>query len=327
MRRRGDRGSGGLDRRRRRRQIDTFAGGPLPDDVEGTFGVTMTLPATPDTTIYFPFVQRCEVGEIRGSASLLNPVTNSTSPRRRWCSPVPSRLAAPRDGPRFDDPSRSSPTSPRRPTTERRPPRRLRRAIGGDHRRGRDLRAGGRRRAPTRRGVPTPARSRSSSRWPPSLVSVRSSPMGSPGPRREPQLRRDAALGCLASVGRRRRRSPSQWSSWPSGCSSAHDRLAHAELLSSFPGNQELLVESPAEIALQFTEGVDPIEPGIRLVDAAGNDVEIGAVSQAAGSERMRAEVPTTLDDGTYVVAWQAVSADSHMCAARSPSRSASPPR
>ena len=45
--------------------IVTFAGGMLADDVEGTFGVTMTLPATPDTTIYFPFVQRCEVGEIR----------------------------------------------------------------------------------------------------------------------------------------------------------------------------------------------------------------------------------------------------------------------
>lgn len=45
--------------------IVTFAGGPLPDDVEGTFEVTMTLPPTPDTTIYFPFVQRCEVGEIR----------------------------------------------------------------------------------------------------------------------------------------------------------------------------------------------------------------------------------------------------------------------
>ena len=87
---------------------------------------------------------------------------------------------------------------------------------------------------------------------------------------------------------------------------------AHAELLSSFPGNQELLVESPSEIALQFTEGVDPIEPGIRLVDADGNDVEIGAVSQAGGAERMRADVPTALDDGTYVVAWQAVSADSH---------------
>lgn len=45
--------------------IVTFAGGPLADDAEGTFEVTMTLPSTPDTTIYFPFVQRCEVGEIR----------------------------------------------------------------------------------------------------------------------------------------------------------------------------------------------------------------------------------------------------------------------
>jgi len=46
-------------------EIVTFAGGPLADDVEGTFSVTMTLPPTPDVTIYFPFVQRCEVGEIR----------------------------------------------------------------------------------------------------------------------------------------------------------------------------------------------------------------------------------------------------------------------
>ncbi len=45
--------------------IATFAGGPLADDVEGTFSVTMTLPPMPDETIYFPFVQRCEVGEIR----------------------------------------------------------------------------------------------------------------------------------------------------------------------------------------------------------------------------------------------------------------------
>ncbi len=45
--------------------IITFAGGPLADDVEAVFEVTMTLPPTPDTTIYFPFVQRCEVGEIR----------------------------------------------------------------------------------------------------------------------------------------------------------------------------------------------------------------------------------------------------------------------
>jgi copper transport protein len=87
---------------------------------------------------------------------------------------------------------------------------------------------------------------------------------------------------------------------------------AHAELLSSSPGNQQLLEVAPTEIALQFTEAVDPIEPGIRLVDSDGNDVEIGGVSQAAGSDRMRSAIPETLEDGTYVVAWQGVSADSH---------------
>ena len=87
---------------------------------------------------------------------------------------------------------------------------------------------------------------------------------------------------------------------------------AHAELVSSFPGNQELLEVAPTEIALQFTESVDPIEPGIRLVDSDGDDVEIGAVDQSAGSDRMRSSIPETLDDGTYVVAWQGVSADSH---------------
>ncbi len=92
----------------------------------------------------------------------------------------------------------------------------------------------------------------------------------------------------------------------------ASTALAHAELLSSFPGNQELLEVAPTEVALQFTEAVDPIEPGIRVIDADGDDVEIGPVDQSAGSDRMRALIPTTLDAGTYVVAWQAVSADSH---------------
>lgn len=45
--------------------VVTFAGGPLPDDQELTFNVALTLPATSDAIIYFPFVQRCDVGEIR----------------------------------------------------------------------------------------------------------------------------------------------------------------------------------------------------------------------------------------------------------------------
>ena len=72
------------------RRVVTFVGGPLAADVEGTFRVRMTLPATPDTTIYFPFVQRCEQGEIRwidipsdGSGAELDepaPAMNLTAP-------------------------------------------------------------------------------------------------------------------------------------------------------------------------------------------------------------------------------------------------------
>ena len=72
------------------RRVVTFVGGPLPADVEGTFRVRMTLPPTADTTIYFPFVQRCEQGEIRwidvpsdGSGTELDepaPAMNLTAP-------------------------------------------------------------------------------------------------------------------------------------------------------------------------------------------------------------------------------------------------------
>ncbi|HQV59056.1 MAG TPA: DUF1775 domain-containing protein, partial [Ilumatobacteraceae bacterium] len=37
----------------------------LTDDVELTFRVSMILPMLPGTTIFFPFVQRCQLGEIR----------------------------------------------------------------------------------------------------------------------------------------------------------------------------------------------------------------------------------------------------------------------
>ena len=45
--------------------VVTFVGGPLPDDTPQTFRIEMTLPVQPGTTLYFPFVQRCEIGEIR----------------------------------------------------------------------------------------------------------------------------------------------------------------------------------------------------------------------------------------------------------------------
>lgn len=78
--------------------VVTFQGGPLADDTELTFRVRMALPPAPDTTIYFPFVQRCEVGEIRwidipsdGSGAELD----EPAPAMQLLGPVATTIPAP----------------------------------------------------------------------------------------------------------------------------------------------------------------------------------------------------------------------------------------
>ncbi len=88
--------------------------------------------------------------------------------------------------------------------------------------------------------------------------------------------------------------------------------FAHAELTSSTPANQAILAETPPEILLTFSEDIDPVGGSIRLVDATGNPVPLGPIDQSLGDDTLRAPVPATIADGTYVVGWQAISADSH---------------
>ena len=90
------------------------------------------------------------------------------------------------------------------------------------------------------------------------------------------------------------------------------DHVGHAELTSSTPANQSILASTPPEILLTFTEGVDPVGDSIRLVDAAGDPVPLGPIDQSRGDDTLRAPVPATIADGTYIVGWQAISADSH---------------
>lgn len=88
--------------------------------------------------------------------------------------------------------------------------------------------------------------------------------------------------------------------------------FAHAKLVETNPANQSVLDDAPEAIELRFTEPVDPLEPAMRLLGADGDEVPLGPVDQSGGADTLRAEVPDGLDDGTYVVGWQAVSADSH---------------
>ena len=96
------------------------------------------------------------------------------------------------------------------------------------------------------------------------------------------------------------------------GALSAGTAFAHAELISSNPPNQSILPSTPPEIVLRFSEGVEPVGDSIRLVDAAGDPVPLGPLDQSLGDDTLRTPVPATIDDGTYVVGWQAISADSH---------------
>jgi len=95
--------------------IVTFAGGPLADDVEGTFDVTMILPPTPGTTIFFPFVQRCEVGEIRWIGIPIEPgdELDEPAPAMALTGPVAAApAAAPATDPTEPDPTEPAVTEP-----------------------------------------------------------------------------------------------------------------------------------------------------------------------------------------------------------------------
>lgn len=86
---------------------------------------------------------------------------------------------------------------------------------------------------------------------------------------------------------------------------------AHAELLSSNPSADSVLQVAPSEILLTFSESIDTVPDSIRVVTGDGDDVDLGSIRQDEGGQTIAADLPD-LTDGSYVVAWRAVSADSH---------------
>lgn len=86
---------------------------------------------------------------------------------------------------------------------------------------------------------------------------------------------------------------------------------AHAELVSSNPSADAILPVTPSEIVLTFTESVNTVPDSIRVVTSDGADVDVGTIRQDEGDDSIAADLPA-LADGSYVVAWRAVSVDSH---------------
>ena len=87
---------------------------------------------------------------------------------------------------------------------------------------------------------------------------------------------------------------------------------AHAALQSSSPSDEQRLDAPPDEIRLEFNEPVMLAPAGLRVHDALGEQVPLGAAGNDGPAEVIRAPFGERLGDGSYIVTWRVVSADGH---------------
>ncbi|WP_406147425.1 copper resistance CopC/CopD family protein [Streptomyces sp. NBC_01012] len=89
---------------------------------------------------------------------------------------------------------------------------------------------------------------------------------------------------------------------------------AHAALTGSDPQDGAVVATAPEEVALTFSEQIAVSDDSIRVLDPSGKRADEGAPRELTngGAVRYGVQLHSGLPDGTYTVAWQAVSADSH---------------
>ncbi|MFI1290704.1 copper resistance CopC/CopD family protein [Streptomyces sp. NPDC020792] len=86
---------------------------------------------------------------------------------------------------------------------------------------------------------------------------------------------------------------------------------AHAALTGSDPQQGAVVDKAPTQVSLTFSEQVAMSDDSLRVLDPKGNRVDAGKPANVSGTTyavRLRSGLP----DGTYTVAYQVVSADSH---------------
>ncbi|MFF5710231.1 copper resistance protein CopC [Streptomyces sp. NPDC012756] len=89
---------------------------------------------------------------------------------------------------------------------------------------------------------------------------------------------------------------------------------AHAALTGSDPKDGAVVAAAPKEVNLTFSEQVAMSADSIRVLDPAGRRADTGEIRDLCSGSVVRYGVGLRagLPDGTYTVAWQAVSSDSH---------------
>lgn len=89
---------------------------------------------------------------------------------------------------------------------------------------------------------------------------------------------------------------------------------AHAALTASDPADGAVVATAPAQVTLSFSEAVAMNGDSIRILDPQGKRVDTGELRDLCSGNTIRygTALRPGLPDGTYTVAWQAISADSH---------------
>ncbi|MBR7672373.1 copper resistance protein CopC [Streptomyces daliensis] len=111
--------------------------------------------------------------------------------------------------------------------------------------------------------------------------------------------------------------------SLPVALGTATPASAHAALTGSSPAEGSVVDSAPEEVTLSFSEGVAMSDGSIRVLDPRGKRVDEGTVRDLGGADdagggsggstvKRGVGLKSGLPDGTFTVAWQAVSADSH---------------
>jgi hypothetical protein len=92
--------------------------------------------------------------------------------------------------------------------------------------------------------------------------------------------------------------------------SSASAAFAHAELQSSVPAKNATVKSAPAEIAIEFSEELNPQLSKIVVQDAKGKHVDKADSHVGADNPKHLSVDVTPLAAGTYKVTWTSVAAD-----------------
>ncbi len=88
--------------------------------------------------------------------------------------------------------------------------------------------------------------------------------------------------------------------------------FAHAHLTSATPAVGSTAGTAPKEIAINYTEGLEPKFSTIEVQDASGARVDMGDVHTSPGNDKRLVIGLKPLKPGTYKVIWHATSVDTH---------------